>query len=193
MSRTQPRRGSPNSTPQANRDAAIGLFVMAKSHAPDGFPGFARYGNKLLVTWDPEDSLTDGVLHGALVAALGLASRKHVAADAGEIKALSGIEQRLIKELERFEKIDGAAGKIRDQSEKISDEVRKVRKVLERVVKDAKSPLTALKRAPLVKSNVGEACGFRGRRLVRGAFFESAPCDARGGREFARTASSRAG
>ena len=45
-----------------NRDASVGVFVMAKSHAPDGFPSFARYGTNVLVTWDEDDSATDPYL-----------------------------------------------------------------------------------------------------------------------------------
>lgn len=34
---------------RANRNAEAGVFVMARSHAPEGFPTFARFGNNVLL------------------------------------------------------------------------------------------------------------------------------------------------
>lgn len=127
-----------------NRRADVGLFVMAKSHASDDFPGFARYGNKLLVIWDENDPMTDGVLHGAIVAGLGLAQRRQSKVDEGDINALADMEQCLVKELERFGRMDQSADGIEKRAGKIRDELRKGRKVLERVIADADSTLKAL-------------------------------------------------
>lgn len=128
----------------ANRAADIGLFIMAKSHACDGFPGFARYGSKLLVSWEPDDPTSDGLLHGAIVAALALAQRRQCKIDGGDIDALADVEQRLVKELKRIAEMDGYASNIQRDAGKISDELRKARKALERVITDAQSTLTAL-------------------------------------------------
>lgn len=38
-----------------NRGASAAVFVMAKSHAPEPFPRFARYGNNVLAVWDDQD------------------------------------------------------------------------------------------------------------------------------------------
>jgi hypothetical protein len=129
---------------RANRDAEVGLFVWASTHAPDEFPGFARYGNNLLVTWDPEDPTSSGLLHGAVVAALGLAQRKRRALDPGDREALADVEQRVIRELERLGKMSKWAGAIERDAGKISDEIRKGRKGLERLVDKAKATLRAL-------------------------------------------------
>ena len=61
-------------TGRSNRIAQGGVFVMAKSHAPQGFPAFARYGNDVLVVWDETDEYTDPYLQAALFLALGLAT-----------------------------------------------------------------------------------------------------------------------
>ena len=129
---------------QQNRGAEVGLFVMAKASAGDNFPGFARYGSRLVVTWDPNDPVSDGLLHGAIVAAMGLVQRKKSSVDRGDINALADVEQRLIKELERLSKIDKSSQAIRNHADKISDEVRKGGKALERVVGKAKATLRAL-------------------------------------------------
>jgi hypothetical protein len=46
-------------TARANRNAGAGVFVMARSHAPDGFPTFARFGSNVLVVCDETDAATD--------------------------------------------------------------------------------------------------------------------------------------
>lgn len=141
---TAPKALEELETAKANRQADVGLFVMARSTAPTGFPAFARYGTRILVVWDPDDPVSDGTLHGAVVAALALAKRRSAGADAGDLAALADVEQRLVKELQRLGRIDDCAEKIRDQADKVSDEVRKGRKKLALVVKNAKATLRAL-------------------------------------------------
>ena len=76
-----------------NRDASVGVFVMAKSHAPDGFPSFARYGTNVLVTWDEDDAATDPYLRAAVFLGIALVSRSHSSAEPGDIDALQDIER----------------------------------------------------------------------------------------------------
>ena len=127
-----------------NRGTDVGLFIMAKASAGPTFPAFANYGRRLLVTWDPEDPISDGLLHGAIVASLALAQRKRTAADPGNLRALADVEQRLIKELKRLVTIDKSASAIRNHADKIVDEVRKGSKALDRVANKAKATLRAL-------------------------------------------------
>lgn len=131
-------------TAMRNREAGAGLFILAKASAPPTFPRFARFGSKLLVVWDPEDDVSSGLLHGAIVAGLALAQRKKVAADAGDIKALADIENRLLKQIARLEKMDSEAEKIGKSASKIRDEVRKATDELRRVVEKGKATLRAL-------------------------------------------------
>jgi hypothetical protein len=90
------------------------------------------------------DPLSDGLLHGAIVAALALAQRKQPLANKGDIKALSGAAQLLLKELERFGKIDKFAENIQRDAGKISDELRKTRKAIERTISNTQAALEAL-------------------------------------------------
>ena len=127
-----------------NRGATTGVFVIARASAPATFPPFARFGRKLLVVWDPENEVSSGLLHGALVAGLALAQSKKTIADQGDISALADVEQRLFKEVERLAKMDAEATKISASAGKIRDEVRKATAALDRVVTKAKSTLRAL-------------------------------------------------
>ena len=129
---------------RANRSATAGIFVMARSHAPAGFPAFARYGSNVLVVWDDEDPSTDTYLHGALMVGLALVTRRKTNADAGDLQALEKIEQRVQKEVERLEIIRDAANKIRAQVETIEKQVGIGHKKLTKLVEDAKKTLVAL-------------------------------------------------
>jgi hypothetical protein len=88
---------------RANRDAGAGVFVMAKSHAADGFPRFARHGSNVLVIWDETDASTDPYLHAAILLGMGLATRGKRVGDQGDIEALRDIEGRIEDELRRLE------------------------------------------------------------------------------------------
>ncbi len=129
---------------RGNRTAVAGVFVMAKSHAPAAFPNFVRYGNDILVVWDDEDEATDPYLHAALLLGLALASRKQRPDDPGNIEALADIEHRIQKELDRLEKMRKLAESIRDDADKLAEEVRKGSSAFDLLLRKAKSTLKAL-------------------------------------------------
>lgn len=127
-----------------NRSAQVGIFVMAVSHAPSGFQTFGRYGKDILVLWNDEDPSTDAHLQAAIMVGLALAQRTQCAATEGDVNALQGVEQRLVKELERLTNIKKAADSIAKQAETIQKEVAVGESKLKKILLDAKSTLTAL-------------------------------------------------
>jgi hypothetical protein len=127
-----------------NRNAAAGVFVMARSHASDLFPRFARYGNNVIVTWDDQDPATDAYLHAALLLGMGLVTRTRTAGDAGDIAALRDIESRIETELGRLAKMEKHGDAIRKNVDGISDEIRKGQKALDLLLRRAQSTLRAL-------------------------------------------------
>lgn len=127
-----------------NRDAAAGVFVMARSHASDVFPRFARYGNNVLVVWDDQDPSTDAYLHAAVLLGVGLITRTKTIGDEGDIAALRDIEKRIEDELARLEKMEKHSENIRKNVDGISDEIRKAQKKLDLLLRNARSTLTAL-------------------------------------------------
>jgi hypothetical protein len=129
---------------RGNRTAGAGLFVLARSHAPAGFPNIAYYGNDVLVVWDEEDEGTDPYLQAAIFLGLGFASRQRRPEDAGDIEALADIEHRIQKELDRLNKMRALAESIRGDAEKLSEEVRKGTNALDLLLRKAKSTLKAL-------------------------------------------------
>ena len=127
-----------------NRDAAAGVFVMARLHASDVFPRFARYGNNVLVVWDDQDPTTDAYLHAAILLGIGLVTRTKTAGDAGDIAALRDIEMRIEGELNRLEKMEKHSDAIRKNIDGIGDEIRKAQKSLDLLLRKAQSTLRAL-------------------------------------------------
>src|SRR5680860_280862 len=131
-------------TARANRNACAGVFVMAKSHAPDGFPAFARFGNNVLVVWDETDAMADPYLHAAILLGLSLATRGSTVGDQGDIEALRDVEGRIEDELCRLEKMEKHNEGIRRNSDGIADEIRKAQRQLDLLLRKAKSTLVAL-------------------------------------------------
>jgi hypothetical protein len=129
---------------RANREAGAGVFIMAASHAPEGFPHFARYGQDLLVVWNEEDPGTDAYLHAALLAALSLATRKKALVDGGDIKALEDVSQRIEAEISRLGKMKQHNENIRRNSDSISDEIRRGEDKLDLLLRKANDVLIAL-------------------------------------------------
>jgi hypothetical protein len=129
---------------RGNRTATAGVFVLARSHAPAAFPLFARYGQDILVVWDEEDEATDPYLHAAVLLGLALVSQQRRPDDAGDMQALADVEQRIQKELERLAKMRKLAESIRDDADKLTDEIRKGGNALDLLLRRAKSTLKAL-------------------------------------------------
>ena len=120
------------------------MFVIARSHAPDGFPTFARFGANVLVVWDEMNAAADPYLHAAILLGLGLATRGRTVGDQGDLEAMRDIEGRIADELRRLEKMEKHNEGIRKNSDGIADEIRKAQRQLDLLVRKARSTLTAL-------------------------------------------------
>jgi len=127
-----------------NRGACAGVFVMAKSHAPEGFPGFGRFGNNVLLVWDEGDTSTDPYLHAGLLLGLGLVSRTRAGAETGDINALRDLEARIEDEIRRFEKMEKLNDAIQKNSDGIGEELRKAKRQLNILLQKGKDVMTAL-------------------------------------------------
>lgn len=129
---------------RTNRNASVGLFVMARSHAPVGFPAFVRRGQDVLVTWDPEDEATDPYLVAAICLAMALVTRTRPQADDADLKALADIEKRIHAELARQDKMKKLAENIRKQADDLYEELRKGGDKLSILLRNTKKTLKAL-------------------------------------------------
>lgn len=140
-----PRALEELATARANRDASVGLFVMARSHAPIGFPRFQRYGADVLVTWDDGDPESDIVLESALSLALFMAPQgRRESEDREDIASLRDIEGRIEAEIKRWEQARKSGERVRAEGESICELARKGEKALGVMVRNARKMLKAL-------------------------------------------------
>jgi hypothetical protein len=131
-------------TARKNRNAVAGVFVMARSHADETFPRFARHGSNVLVAWDDRDPATDPYLHAAVLLGMSLVSRTNTIGDEGDITALRDIESRIEAEASRLEKMEKYNEAIRKNSDGLSEEMRKAQKALDLLLRKARSTLQSL-------------------------------------------------
>ena len=130
-------------TVRKNRGAQIGVFVFSAKTAPGGMDPFARYGQNLVVVWNPEDATTDVYLRAALTTARALCVR---AAESAAHEADFDTINRAILEIEKragsLDEIRKSAETIQTASQRILDRVQVTRRALEREVKSLGEKVT---------------------------------------------------
>jgi hypothetical protein len=83
-----------------NREAQVGIFIVAQESAPEGLEPCRRIGDDLLVVWDAEDPSADAYLKAAISIARALVVKQH--AEAGRNTAdVRAIEQS-VRAIEGF-------------------------------------------------------------------------------------------
>src|SRR5439155_25440272 len=119
-----------------NRDAHVGLFVFARSHAPANLEPVARYGQDVIAVWDPEDPTTDLYLKTAysLARALVVAHGRAVAETEANFTEIDSALLEIGRQAESLEQITDATRTITNANEKIATRARVVRDALAREV-----------------------------------------------------------
>lgn len=117
-----------------NRDAAWGVFVFSTRTAPVGLEPYQRFGNDLVVIWDPENPHTDVYLKAGILTARALCVRasRSREAQAADFEAIDRAVLDIEKRASNMEKISTAAERIKSSSEDILSRVRIDRESLER-------------------------------------------------------------
>jgi hypothetical protein len=130
-----------------NRQAQVGVFVFSRNAAPDGVEPFVRYGNNLVVLWDPEDAVTDLFVKAALSVARALVIREtHESAESEH--ALNSIElatRAIEKQIENVSQIKTWAETIKGNGCKIADRAGKMQEALQKQVEELDQQLSAMK------------------------------------------------
>jgi hypothetical protein len=130
-----------------NRKAQVGVFVFAKEAAPSQAEPFARYGNDIIVVWDPEDPASDLYVKAAYSVARALVIREtHESAESKA--AVAEIEKATLaieKQLEDLGQIKTWADTVMNNGEKISKRAGKLQEELSKQVETLNSQITALK------------------------------------------------
>lgn len=119
-----------------NRMAQVGVFIFSTKSAPEGLEPLARYGNDIVVVWDPEDASTDLYVKTAISLARALCIRDvrltdSRSADFQEIdRAILEIEKRT----NHLGDIETWTRTIHSNAEKVLTRVESCRKSLNRQV-----------------------------------------------------------
>jgi hypothetical protein len=129
---------------RANRDASVGVFVMAQSHASADFPAFSRVGHNILVSWDPDDAGAIHRLDAAVMLATMLASRKRQVTDHASTDAVRDIENLLANQAAHVERMRKASDGIRKHNDVIRKELDRAEIELKELVGKAQETLRAL-------------------------------------------------
>ena len=132
-----------------NRQAQVGVFVFAKDAAPDGSEPFARYGNDIIVVWDPEDPASDLYVRAAYSVARALVIREaHESAESeAAVAAIEKATLAIEKQLEHLGQIKTWADTVKSNGEKISERAEKMQKELTQQVETLNNQIKALKTA----------------------------------------------
>jgi hypothetical protein len=130
-----------------NRQAQVGVFVFAREAAPEGVEPFSRYGNDLVIVWDPEDVSTDLYVKTALSAARALAIRENLHSGESEhaLKVIELATRALERQLAYLDEIKSQAETIKNNGDKISERAGKMREALEEQVEEIDRQVAALK------------------------------------------------
>lgn len=130
-----------------NRQAQVGVFVFSKVAAPEGAEPFVRYGNNLVVLWDPNDTVSDLYVKAALSVARALVVREtHESAESEQ--ALNSIElatRAIEKQIESVAQIKTWAETIKGNGDKIADRASKMQEALQKQVEGLDQHLGAIK------------------------------------------------
>jgi hypothetical protein len=130
-----------------NRQAQVGVFVFARDAAPDAAEPFLRYGNNLVVVWEPDDAISDLYVKAALSVARALVIREtHESAESEQ--ALNSIElaaRSIEKQIENLAQIKTWAETVRGNGDKIADRAGKMQDALKKQVEELDQQLGAIK------------------------------------------------
>jgi division protein CdvB (Snf7/Vps24/ESCRT-III family) len=130
-----------------NRQAQVGVFVFSRETAPAGVERFARYGNHVLIIWDPEDPSTDVYVKAAYSVARALVVREtHETAESEQ--ALNSIElatRTIEKQIDHVAQIKTWAETIKSNGGKIAERAERMEEELKRQVAELDTQLSALK------------------------------------------------
>jgi hypothetical protein len=119
-----------------NRSAGVCLFVHSALTAPVGLEPLAKYGNDVLVIWNPEDPATDIVLKAGYLTAKALSVRaaQRSSEDAASFHQIDKAIEALRKQIGGFDELKTTGETIQNGTVRILERVRIMRTDIERQV-----------------------------------------------------------
>ncbi|MFO1154140.1 MAG: hypothetical protein U1E42_10845 [Rhodospirillales bacterium] len=133
-----------------NRGAAVGLVVLSARTAPRGIDCMRRYGNDVVVVWDPEDRASDIVLAAGLTVAKAISTRAATQRQAAtaDFDAIESAIRNIEKKAQDLDQISTWATTIRNNGETIVKKVGAMKTDLLRQVETLDERIRDLKDLP---------------------------------------------
>jgi hypothetical protein len=130
-----------------NRDATVGLFVFSRRTAPVALEPLARWGQDVVVVWDPEEAQSDLYLKAGISVARALAVRQQLKNES-QTADFQAVEQALVqmeKTLTGFDELQMSAEQVGKHSEKMLKRVDLMRKELVKQLETVQTKTQALR------------------------------------------------
>ena len=132
---------------RANREAQIGIFIFSSKTAPEGLQPFARYGRDVVIVWDAEDTASDLYIKTAYTLARALVIRENHDSVESEhaLKAIDLSARAIEKQLGELDQLKTWADTVKNNGEKMSASVARMRADLAKEVEALDRQVNGLK------------------------------------------------
>lgn len=132
-----------------NRSAGICLFVHSSKTAPAGLEPLAKYGNDVVISWNPDDPGSDMIFKAGYLTAKALSIRaaQHSGAEAASFQKIDKSIEVVRKQLSGFDELKVSGETIQNSAGKMLERVRIMRTELERQVEVLADQISGLKDA----------------------------------------------
>jgi hypothetical protein len=130
-----------------NRQAQIGVFVFSKNAAPIGQQPFGRYGQDLVIVWDPDDAASDLYVRAASSVSRALAIRQNREASetTESVQEIERATRAIEKQLQYLDEFKKWGDTVKNHGEKISDRAERMKNELQVEVEALDFEVSALK------------------------------------------------
>ena len=131
-----------------NRNAQVGLVIMARATAPEGIEALRRIGNDVLVVWDPDDAASDLNLRLAVSLARALCVRERIVESRTQanLGQLDESIESIASQIRVIDEIIHNGRLIKRKGEKVVSSGERLRDTLERAVATLQENVKALRR-----------------------------------------------
>ena len=133
------------SVARQNREAQVGVLVFAPSAAPEGMEVLNRWGEDIIVVWDPENAEQDVFLRAALslARAMAVADRRVKESAAADFSAIEASANAIIRDAEILNEIQTHATTVKNSGEKIVKKAERLKGRIDEQVECIQSHLEA--------------------------------------------------
>ena len=131
-----------------NRNAQVGVFVYSQRMAPTGLQSLVRYGDDIIIVWNPEDPATDVYLRAGLTLARALCSKASASHEDHELdfERLDTAILEIEKRTNSLDEIEKSTAAIQNHGKKIAERTSAVRKSLTRQLDELRQSSALMKK-----------------------------------------------